>query len=99
MASAALTVASELINLLIVFVTLRRSLGPLGFGVATAKLCIVAAMASVVLWLLHPLGIVIGLPIGCLVIFTGLKVTRLIGKSEREVLSSMPLIGRYASLF
>ncbi len=99
MASAALTVASELLNLLIVFITLRRSLGPLGFGVATAKLGIVAAVASVVLWLLHPLGIVVGLPIGGLVILAGLKLTRLIGKAEREVLSSMPVVGRYAALF
>ncbi len=98
MASAALTVASELLNLAIVFVALRRSLGPLRCATSAAKLTGVVAIASVLLWAVHPLGIIVGLPAGVATIVLAIKLMRLIGPGEREVLASVPLLGRFSAL-
>jgi O-antigen/teichoic acid export membrane protein len=98
LASAALTVASEVLNGLIVFVALRRNLGPLGLAVPTAKVALLASVTGAVLWVLHPYGIVVGLPVGSIVLLLGLRLTRLFGTTEREILAAMPLVGRYAGL-
>jgi O-antigen/teichoic acid export membrane protein len=98
LASAALTVASEVLNGLIVFVALRRNLGPLGLAVPTAKVALLTAGTGAVLWALHPYGIVAGLPAGIIVLLVGLRLTRLFGPTEREILAAMPLVGRYTGL-
>jgi O-antigen/teichoic acid export membrane protein len=97
LASAALTVASELVNGLIVVVALRRSIGSLRLGTAAAKITAVAGGVAAVLWALRGFGIVVGLPVGVVLVLLGLRLMRLIGTTEREILEGMPLIGRYAA--
>ena len=98
LASAALTVASELVNGVIVVVALRRTIGPLRLGPAAAKITVVAAVAAAVLWALRGYAIFVGLPVGVVLVLLGLRLTRLIGTTEREILAAMPLVGRYAGL-
>jgi O-antigen/teichoic acid export membrane protein len=98
LASAALTVASEVVNGVIVVVALWRTIGPLRLGPAAAKITAVAAVAAAVLWALRGYGIFVGLPVGVVLVLLGLRLTRLIGTTEREILAAMPLVGRYAGL-
>jgi O-antigen/teichoic acid export membrane protein len=98
MAASALTVASEILNCIIVLIALRRALGPLGLGPSVAKMGAVAAVTSIVLFLLHPFGIVVGLPVGAAVMLAGLRGVRLLGPTERQILATLPLVGRYATL-
>jgi O-antigen/teichoic acid export membrane protein len=97
-ASSALTVASEILNGIVVLVALRRTIGPLRLGPAVVKLSVVTLATALVLWSLRRYGIFAGLPIGVLLVLFGLRVTRLIGATEREILQSMPFVGRYAGL-
>ena len=57
-----------------------------------------AGGAAAVLWALRGYGIFVGLPVGVVLVLLGLRLTRLIGTTEREILEGMPLIGRYAAL-
>jgi len=102
MASAALTVASEVLNGVIVLTALRRAIGPLGLGPAALKALLVGAMTAAALWLTRGVGpfdgIVAGLPLGLIVFVAGLRATRLLGATEREILGTLPLVGRYAAL-
>lgn len=98
MASSALTVASEVLNSAIVIVVLRRSLGPLGLSASLAKITAIVVITALLLWLLRPLGIVVGLPLGVVVMLAGLRLSRMFDTSEREILAAVPLVGRYARL-
>ncbi len=102
MASAVLTVASEVLNGVIVLVALRRAIGPLGLGPASLKTLLIGAAMAATLWLTRgvgPLdGIVTGLPLGALIFLAGLRATRLLGATEREILGTLPLVGRYMVL-
>jgi len=95
-ASGALTTASEALNIGCVFLALRKSLGPLGLGAPALKITLTTAVVAAVLWLLRPLGIVVGLPVGAVLILVGFRVTSLLGPAELHVLRGVPLIGRYA---
>jgi O-antigen/teichoic acid export membrane protein len=97
-ASAAVTVASEVVNGVIVLYVLRRALGPIGLVAPALRVGVVILLATLVLWILHPYGIFIGLPIGVVVILVGLRVSRVVGPEEQEILGRMPLFGRYARL-
>jgi O-antigen/teichoic acid export membrane protein len=97
-ASAALTVASEVVNGVIVLYALRRELGSLGLVSPALRVGAVAVVTALVLWLLHPLGIVVGLPAGVVVVLLGLRVTRVLGPAEQDILGRLPLFGRYARL-
>jgi O-antigen/teichoic acid export membrane protein len=98
MASSVLTVASEILNGIVVLVASWRTIGPLRLGPTIAKLSVVTLATALVLWSLRRYGIFVGLPIGVLLVLLGLRVTHLIGVTEREILQSMPLVGRYAGL-
>jgi O-antigen/teichoic acid export membrane protein len=98
MASSALTVASEILNGIVVLVALRRSIGPLRLWPATAKVSVITVVTALVLWYLRRYGIFAGLPVGVLLVLLGLRITRLMGMTEREILGSMPFVGRYAGL-
>jgi len=101
MASAVLTVASEVLNGVIVLVALRRAIGPLGLGQATLKMSLVGLATAATLWLTRGVGpfdgIVAGVPLGLIVLLAGLRATRLLGATERDILGSVPLVGRYAA--
>ncbi len=97
-ASAAVTVASEIVNGAIVLYVLRRELGSLGLVSPALRVGVVAAVTALVLWALHPFGIVVGLPAGIVVVLLGLRVTRVLGPAEQEILERLPLFGRYARL-
>jgi len=98
MASAVLTVVSELLNGVIVYPTVRRTLGPLGLIVPLGKVAAIAAVAAGVLWLLHPFGILVGLPLGILVILACIRLTRVLGPTERDALGRLPFFGRFVPL-
>jgi len=98
LASAAITVASEVVNGAIVLYVLRRELGPLGLGPAAARVAGIAVAAALTLWLLRPYGIVVGLPAGVLIILSGLRLARVLGPAEQEILGRAPVFGRYARL-
>ncbi len=95
LASAALTVASEVLNGVIVIVALRQSVGTLGLAMPMAKMALIAVGTSIVLWALHPLGIFVGAPIGVIVMVLGIKLTHILGPTERDVLGRLPIAGRY----
>lgn len=104
-ASAALTVASELVNGVIVYTVLRRGIGPLGIGPAVAKMAAIVGVTAALLWACHVVGlrigvpgIFLGIPLGAVVVIIGLRVTRFLGPTEREILGRAPLFGRYAGL-
>ncbi len=97
-ASAAITVASEVVNGVIVLYVLRRALGPLGLAAPALRVGAIIVLTTLVLWLLHPYGILVGLPVGIVVILLGLRVSRVVGPEEQEILGRMPLFGRYARL-
>lgn len=96
--SAAVTVASELVNGAIVTVALRRSVGPLGLRGAFMKSGAVVLVAGVVLWLARPYGIVAGLPLGIVMLLLGLRLTHMLGPTEHDILARVPVFGRYAAL-
>jgi O-antigen/teichoic acid export membrane protein len=96
LASSALTVASEALNGLIVLVAVTQILGPLGLRVPVLRMAGIAAVTAIALWLLRNYSIFVGLPIGLVVLVIGLRMGRVIGPSEREILSRVPLAGRYA---
>jgi len=99
LASAAITVASEILNGAIVLYVLRRELGALRLGPAAARVGAVALTTALVLWLLRPFGgIFVGLPVGAGVVLLGLRLTRVLGPNEQEILGRMPILGRYAHL-
>lgn len=98
MASSALTVASEVLNSAIVIVALRRSLGPLGLSASLVKITAIVVVTALLLWVLRPLGIFVGLPLGVIVMLAGLRLSRIFDTSEREILAAVPLVGRYARL-
>lgn len=101
-ASAAITVASELVNAVIVVMALRRSLGALGLAAPVAKMAAILAVTALPLWALravfHEYSIVAGVPLGLALVVLGLRVTRLLGANERTALARMPVLGRYATL-
>ncbi len=98
LASAALTVASEVLNGVIVVVALRQSVGALGLVRPTAKMAVIAIGSSIVLWALHPFGIFVGAPVGVAVMLLGIKLTRILGSTERDVLGRLPIAGRFVQL-
>jgi O-antigen/teichoic acid export membrane protein len=98
LASAALTVASEVLNGTIVLIALRRSLGTLGLTRAAQKMGVVTAATVLTLWALQRYGIFVSAPIGAIVVLLGLRLTRVLGPAEQEILGRMPLFGRYARL-
>lgn len=99
MASSALTVASEVLNGCIVIIALRRTLGPMGLASPTAKVAVVAMVTAVGLWAMHGWSIFVGAPVGIVIVLGGLRLMRVLGPTEHEILAGMPLIGRYARFF
>jgi len=97
-ASSVLTVASEIINSIFIVVALRQMLGPLGIGATTIRVAAVAVITAAVLWVLRGYSIVVGVPIGGVVAFLGLRVLRVVGATEREALARIPVVGRCAAL-
>ncbi len=95
LASAALTVASEVLNGVIVVVALRQSVGGLGLVAPTVKMAVIAIGSSIVLWALHPFGIFVGAPVGVVVMVLGIKLTHILGSTERDVLGRLPIAGRF----
>lgn len=96
-ASSALTVASECVNGVIVLIALWRAVGPLGIGGAALRMAAVTVAAALALWVLRPYGgIFVGLPVGIVVILAGVRLLRVLGPVELEILGRMPLVGRYA---
>ena len=102
MASAVLTVASEVLNGVIVLVALRRAIGPLGLAPTALKVSLVGLVTAATLWLTHGIGpfdgIFAGVPLGVVALVVSLRLTRVLGATERDILSSVPFIGRYAWL-
>jgi O-antigen/teichoic acid export membrane protein len=98
MASSALTVASEIVNGVIMVAALRRLLGPLHLGAAVTKVGVITVVTAVVLWAVHGYSVVLGVPLATLIILAGLRLTRVMGPTEREILGRLPVIGRYAPL-
>jgi O-antigen/teichoic acid export membrane protein len=98
MASSVLTVASEILNAIIVVPVAWRNIGPLGLSSAAVKMGIVVAVAAVVLWAVRGHGIFVGLPLGIVVVLVGLRLTHMLGTIEHEVLGRLPIVGRYAAL-
>jgi O-antigen/teichoic acid export membrane protein len=98
MASSVLTVASEILNGMIIVPVVWRSIGPLGLGSAAAKMGVVVAVTAVVLWAVRGHGIFVGLPLGIIVVLVGLRLTHMLGTTEHEVLGRLPIVGRYAAL-
>lgn len=98
MASSALTVASEAVNLVIVFVALHLSTGPLRIGRATLKVGLIAFATTAVLLALHHFSIFVALPAGTVVSLLGLRLSRVLGATERDILGRLPLLGRFAVL-
>ncbi len=97
-ASAALTTLSELLNLIILVVALRRAGVALELGRPTIKIVHVAAATAVVLWATRGGGLLLGVPCGIITALVGLRLTRVLGPTEREVLVRFPLVGRYIGL-
>jgi len=98
MASSVLTVASEFVNGVIILRALRQAIGPLWLGSTTVRVAVIAIVTAVALWVLQPYGIVIGLPVGAIGALLGLRVARVLGPTERDVLGRLPLVGRYVGL-
>lgn len=104
MACAALTVASEVLNVVIVSVALRASVRLGGLAPAAAKMAAIALVTGLALWALRrvgifgPFAVLVGLPGGALMILAGLRVTHVLGNTEREILALMPVLGRFAGL-
>jgi O-antigen/teichoic acid export membrane protein len=96
MACSALTVASEALNLVVVFVALRGSIGSLQLGGAVARVALIGAATAAVSVLLHPLTIFVALPAGVLVALGGVRLSRVLGPTEHDVLGRLPLLGRFA---
>lgn len=97
MASSVLTVASEGVNGLFLFVALHRALGPLRLGSVVLRVALANLALAAVLWFLRPVGILVGIPVGVALVALGIKWTRLFGRVEGEVLGRLPLVGRYAA--
>jgi len=97
-ASAALTVASEVLNFVIVVWVLRRELGRLGLAAPFVKVGSVATATAAILWVLHPYGIFVGVPVGILVTLVGIRLTHVLGQTERDVIGRLPVVGRYVKL-
>jgi len=100
-ASAALTTASEALNVMLAgWVAARHVANPLAVWPAVAKTAIAAAAMGATLWLLMPLGpvagLVVGLPAGGLVYLVAVRALRIFDAPERAILSRLPLAGRYA---
>ena len=94
--------ASELVNGVIIVVALRHVLRLQALAAPIAKMAVLAVVTVLPLWALrmalHDYSIAVGLPLGIVLLTLGLRVARVLGPAEREALSRMPLIGRYARL-
>lgn len=97
-ASAALTMLSELLNLVILVVALRRAGVALELGRPTMKIVLVTLATAVVLWVTRSEGLLLGVPCGIVAALVGLRLARVLGPTEREVLARFPLVGRYVGL-
>lgn len=98
LASAGITVASELLNGIIVLVVLRRSFGPLGFVPPAIKMGVVTVITVLALLVLRRYGIFVSAPVGAVVVLLGLRFTRVLGPAEQDILVRLPFVGRYARL-
>ncbi len=100
-ASAALTTASEALNVLLAgWVVARHVVNPLAVWPAVVKVAVAAAAMGATLWLLGRLGpvagLVVGLPAGGMVYLAAVRALRIFDAPERAILSRLPLAGRYA---
>jgi O-antigen/teichoic acid export membrane protein len=99
-ASAALTTASEALNVALVGWAVYRHVGPLGARAALLKVAMAGLAMYAVTWAsrgLPPLfSLAIGLPLGLAVYLATLRLTATLGDAERDILAPLPLVGRYA---
>lgn len=98
-ASSVLTVVSEMVNGAILLATLRAAIGPLRLAKPSARVGSVAVVTALVLWALRPAGVAVSLPVGVIVALLGVRLARVLGDTEREVLGRLPVVGRFARLF
>lgn len=94
--SAALTTASEALNVALAAWALRRQLGPIAAWRAALPTAAAGLAMGLVMWTLRPLTPLVGIPAGTLVYLTALRLLRVLGEPERAILSRAPLVGRYA---
>jgi len=98
-ASSVLTVVSEMVNGAILLATLRAAIGPLRLAKPSARVGSVAVVTALALWALRPAGVAVSLPVGVIVALLGVRLARVLGDTEREVLGRLPVVGRFARLF
>jgi peptidoglycan biosynthesis protein MviN/MurJ (putative lipid II flippase) len=95
-ASAALTTASEALNVALAICAVRRHVGPLAAWPVAARVALAALAMALVTWALRPLGLVAGLPAGVLTYLATIRLLRTLGAPEHAILARVPLAGRYA---
>jgi O-antigen/teichoic acid export membrane protein len=95
-ASAALTTASEALNVALAICAVRRHVGPLAAWPVAARVALAALAMALVTWALRPLGPAAGLPAGVLTYLAAIRLLRTLGAPERAILARVPLAGRYA---
>jgi O-antigen/teichoic acid export membrane protein len=95
-ASAALTTASEALNVAMAGWAVRRHVGPLAAWPVAARVTLAALAMALVTWALRPLGLVAGLPAGVLTYLATIRLLQTLGAPERTILARVPLAGRYA---
>lgn len=98
-ASAALTTASEALNVGLAGWAVYRTIGPLHARAAALKVGLAGLGMYSVTWALHGLpplpGLAIGLPLSLVVYLAVLRITGALGAAERGILARVPLAGRY----
>jgi len=98
-ASAALTTASEALNVALAGWAVYRHIGPLQAQAVTVKVALAGLAMYGVTWALQGLpqipGMAIGLPLGLVAYLAVLRVTAAFGANERDILARVPLAGRY----
>ncbi len=94
-ASAALTTASEALNVALAGRAAWRHIGPLPVWTVALKVAAAGAVMALVIAALRPLGIVAGLPAGTAAYLLALRLSRAVGEPERAILVRAPLVGRF----
>lgn len=97
-ASAALTTASEALNLALAWWVVRRSVGPLELAPTALRVAAAGAAMALVMAALQPFGVIgvlVGLPAGAATYLVALRLLHTFGAPEQAILARVPLAGRW----